>query len=179
MGFILGAPHGLGLPHPHPHPNPQELVSPVSHPPPVFSGRREAGRSLPGSVGWRWAPLFLLHHSPDFGVCSPGRLVREVEQREMPVFIVWGENASHPLAGQLLFCLGNGSSVCEAGSLTRKGAELLRGHCRGLRGEAWGRSLELCGLGLTARLSHLSLAPSSPQGWVADVQSWRPGARHI
>lgn len=173
-----GAPHSRGLPRLHPHPTPQELVSPISRPPPAFSGRREAGRSLPGSVGWRWAPLFLLHHSPNVGVRSPGLLVRDVEEREMPVFIVWGENVSYPLAGQQLFCLGNGSSVCEAGSLRRKGAELLRGHCRGPWGEAWAGPWSPVAL-VSLRDFLIGLwRLTAPQGQVAEVQSWRPGARH-
>lgn len=74
-GLILGS-APLPWPSPSPAQSPGMRVTP-SHALPsmtVFSGRREAVRSLPGSVGWCWAPFFLLHRSPDVGVPFLGLL---------------------------------------------------------------------------------------------------------
>lgn len=106
------------------------ISSPLHPPPPitVFSGRREAVRSLPCSAGWCWAPLFLLPLSPNVGVPFRRAGGEGEWSREMLIFIVWGEMC--PIPGRstvfgsiwLFCCLGNSSTGGKEGGLVRKAA---------------------------------------------------------
>lgn len=118
------------------------ISSPLHPPPPitVFSGRREAVRSLPCSAGWCWAPLFLLPLSPNVGVPFPRAGGEGEWSREMLIFIVWGEMC--PIPGRstvfgsiwLFCCLGNSSTGGKEGGLNEEGCWW----------EAQGRHFELC-----------------------------------